>query len=166
MRVTFLQHQPAFCFAMSLDFQNQSSALTSDALGNVMATPCAAVASSAVPGRAASGRPVWRFDESVTDEDLLVGVTGLPGVTDVTYLDAVRLVHNLREAEAPTLQVQWLLEVLEGAFDRLHPGPMLANPFVLIRVSLAVKDAKGALRRASRCGRPQTGKPSNLKSSI
>jgi len=138
MRVTFLQSLPISCFAMSLDFQNQSHDFPSDAPADGTATlgsqtPCASPAESE-----ASVPRDLPLEEHPTDAELLIEVTGLPGETQATCSDVARLVHNLRQREARPDQILWLLELLEGAHDRLHPGPMLANPFVLIRISLTV----------------------------
>ncbi|OWQ93658.1 hypothetical protein CDN99_04155 [Roseateles aquatilis] len=89
--------------------------------------------------RAYAAKRYMRLGGQVNDGDLLVAVTGVAGLTEATWPDVLRLVLNLHQRGASLPEILWRLEVLEGAYDRLHPGPMLVNPFVAARVSVAAR---------------------------
>lgn len=122
---------------MTFDLQPIPVAAEADA----PAIPSANIAPRLSPAaqllRAHAVKRYMRLGGEVNDEDLLVAVTGVVGVTKATWPDVLRLVLNLRQRGASLPEVLWRLEVLEGAYDRLHAGPMLVNPFVTARVSLA-----------------------------
>lgn len=124
---------------MTFDFQPSSAAAAAAAAASAELSAPAVVNVTRATGHQAehSLDAYLRLTDRPDDTDLLVEVTGLSGVTRATWADAARLAHNLRQRRVHKHRIFWLLELLEGSYDRLHPGPMLANPFLLVRISLA-----------------------------